>query len=199
MLRLSVLALLGMLVFGLVFALLPAAPSVRSSGVTLQNVRLQLYPAQDADAEWRFSAAKIDVDPEKGETALDQLGQGARWVQTRGKDGSAGPLHEDMRIKASNLVIDGQDNLRAQQAELYTIADCSTFTLSALGDQQVFINQQGGYTAPRGSISTPSKKGDFRDISANFDFTKFQAVQVKNYEQHTVSPLICVGGTIRPR
>ena len=194
MLRLSVLALLGMLVFGLVFALLPASPSVRSSGVTLQDVRLQLYPAQDANAEWRFSAAQIDVDPEKGETALDQLGQGARWVQSK-----TGALKEDMRIKATKLVIDGQDNLRAQQAELYTLADCSTFTLSALGDQQVFINQQGGYSAPRGSINSPFENGEFWNISANFDFTKFQAEQDPGLELHTAPPTRCVNGAAQAR
>lgn len=194
MLRVSVLALLGTLLFGLVFASLPASPSTRRSGVTLQGVQLRLYPAQDPKAEWRFSAAQIDVDPEKGETALDQLGQGERWVQP-----ATGALKQDMRIKANKLVIDAQDNLRAQQAELYTIADCSTFTLSALGDQQVLINQQGGYSAPRGSINSPIQNGAFRNISANFDFTKFQAEQDPGLEFHAAPPKRCINGAIQAR
>jgi hypothetical protein len=193
-LRISVLTLLGTLLFGVVFALLPTSPGTRRSGVTLQDVQLRLYPAQDPTAEWRFSAAQIDVDPEKGETALDQLGRGERWVQPK-----TGALRQDMRIKASKLVIDAQDNLRAQQAELYTLADCSTFTLSALGDQQVLINQQGGYTAPRGSISSPFENGNFWNISANFDFTQFQAEGKNGFEKHTAPPTRCVNGVAVPR
>jgi len=197
MLRLSVLALTALLLFGLVFALLPAAPSVRGSGVALSGVKLRLYPAQDPKAEWRFAAGQISVDPEKGETALDQLGQGARWVRS-----STGQLQEDMTINATKLVIDGQDNLHAQQAKLYTLADCSTFTLSSQGQQEVIINQQGGYSAPRGELRSPIFNGAFDDISANFDFSRFNAKQARQGKEegfHTYPPTHCVAGKIQTR
>ncbi|GAA4004964.1 hypothetical protein GCM10022631_15160 [Deinococcus rubellus] len=194
MLRISVLALTALLLFGLVFALLPASPSVRGSGVTLSNVKLQLYPAQDPRAEWRFAAGQISVDPEKGETSLDQLGQGARWVRN-----GAGQLQEDMTINATKLVIDNQDNLHAQQARLYTLADCSTFTLSSQGQQEVIINQQGGYSAPRGEIVSPVQSGVYSDIRANFDFSNFQAVLDPGAEFHTAPPTRCVNGKIQTR
>ena len=194
MLRLSGLVLAALLLFGLIFALLPAAPSVASSGVTLSGVQLKLYPAQDPQAEWRFTAQQISVDPQKGETALDQLGQGARWVQ-----GEQGQLQEDMTIKAQKLIIDAQDNLHAKQAQLYTLADCSTFTLSSLGQQEVIINQQGGYSAPRGQISSPVQSGAFKNISANFDFSNFQAEQDPGAEFHTAAAQRCVNGQLEAR
>ena len=204
MLRASVWGLTALLLFGLVFALWPAAPSLRGSGVTLQDVKLRLYPAQDASAEWRFAAREIRVDPEKGETSLDQLGTGERWVRAEPATppvqvAPPAALHLDMTIKADQLVIDGQDNLHANTAELYTLADCSTFTLSAQNDQQVVINQQGGYTAPRGQIRSPIYSGTFKDITANFDFSDFRAEQDPGAELRTAPPTRCVGGKIQAR
>ncbi len=206
MLRASLWGLLALLLFGLVFALWPAAPSLRGSGVTLGNVKLRLYPAQDANAEWRFAAREIRVDPEKGETSLDQLGTGERWIRAdpAAQAAQLQPAGEpnwqlDMTIQADQLVIDGQDNLHANSAELYTLADCSTFTLSALRDQQVIINQQGGYTAPRGQIRSPIYSGTFKDITANFDFSDFRAEQDPGAELRTAPPTRCVGGKIQAR
>lgn len=193
MLRVSLLVLLGMLAFGLVFALLPAQVSKAQSGVRLQNVQLRLYPAQDAQAQWRFAAKQITVDPEKGENTLEGLGQGERWVT----DGGQPRL--DMTIRASTLTIDAQDNLKTTQAALYTLADCSTFTLSGTPQDPVVINQQGGYTAPRGSISSPIQSGAYRHISANFDFSAFNAEQDPGMEFHTAPPTHCVAGKIQPR
>lgn len=195
MLRISALALTALLLFGLVFALLPAAPSVRGSGVTLNGVKLRLYPAQDPNAEWRFAAGQISVDPEKGETALDELGQGARWVRDR-----TGQLQEDMTINATKLVIDSQDNLHAQQAKLYTLADCSTFTLSSQGQQEVIINQQGGYSAPRGEIVSPILSGEFRNISSNFDFSNFRFdEQLPGAQFRSVASQRCVNGQLQSK
>ncbi|TSA86385.1 hypothetical protein FNU79_06905 [Deinococcus detaillensis] len=197
MLRFSAAALLALVLFGLIFALLPAASSVRGSGVKLSGVKLRLYPAQDPKAEWRFAAGEISVDPEKGETALDQLGQGERWAQD-----AAGDLQKDMTIKATNLVIDGQDNLHAKQAELYTLADCSTFTLSSTGNKEVVINQQGGYSAPAGELNSPITKGRFINITANFDFSNFQAEQPKSRQDeglHTYPSTRCFNGKVEPR
>ncbi|AWN22251.1 hypothetical protein DKM44_02530 [Deinococcus irradiatisoli] len=194
MLKWSALALAAMLVFGVVFALLPSAPSVRGSGVSLEEVKLRLYPAQDPGAEWRFAAQQIKVDPEKGETALDQLGRGERWVT-----GPRDQLHLDMTIKAQSLIIDNQDNLHARKAELYTLADCSTFTLSSSDQQQVIINQQGGYSAPRGRIRSPIYNGAFRNITANFDFSNFQAEQDVGAALDASPPTTCVNGQIQNR
>ena len=193
-LRLSALVLAALLLFGLIFALLPASPSVAASGVTLSGVQLRLYPAQDPQAEWRFAAQQISVDPQKGETSLDQLGQGARWVQD-----ASGQFQEDMTIKAQKLIIDSQDNLHAAQAQLYTLADCSTFTLASVGQQEVIINQQGGYSAPRGQIASPIQSGAFKNISANFDFSNFQAEQDPGAEFHTAPPQRCVNGQLQAR
>lgn len=195
MLRFSALALLVLLLFGLIFALLPSAPSVRDSGVKLEGVQLRLYPAQDPKAEWRFAAGQISVDPEKGQTALDQLGQGSRWVRN-----ASGGLTEDMRIKASNLVIDNQDNLHAKQAELYTLADCSTLTLSSLGQQEVIINQQGGYTAPRAEIVATIISGKFKDVRSNFDFSNFTFdTQEIGATFRSLATKRCVNGKLEPK
>lgn len=194
MLKVSLLVLGAMLLFGLVFALLPTQVSTAKSGVTLQNVKLRLYPAQDPQAEWRFAARQITVDPEKGENTLDGLGRGERWLT---RSGEVPQL--DMTIKASKLVIDAQDNLKTQQAALYTLADCSTFTLSGTAQTPVTINQQGGYSAPRGTISSPIQQGAFRNITANFDFSAFNAEQDPGMEFHTAPPTHCVAGQIQPR
>ncbi len=194
MLRMSLLVLGAMLVFGLVFALLPVQIDTAKSGVTLQGVRLRLFPAQDAQAEWRFAAQQIIVDPEKDENTLEGLGLGERWVS---KPGESAQL--DMTIKASKLIIDAQDNLKTQKAALYTLADCSTFTLSGTPKTPVVINQQGGYSAPHGSIHSPIQQGAFRNITANFDFSAFNAEQDPGMEFHTAPSTHCVAGKLQPR
>ncbi|WP_420597313.1 hypothetical protein [Deinococcus sp.] len=195
MLRFSLWALAAMLLFGLVFALLPTSPDVAASGVTLQDVKLRLYPAQDQQAEWRFEAKTISVDPQKGDTSLEQLGQGARWVKDK-----SGTLQEDLTIQASQLIIDKEDNLHANKATLYTLADCSTFTLSSSAEQQVVINQQGGYSAPRGEISSPIQSGEFLNVSSNFDFSNFRFdEQLPGAQFASVASQKCVDGKLQPK
>lgn len=190
---LSAAALIAMLLFGLLFSLLPPSVSRARSGVTLSGVRLTLYPAQDPQAQWRFSAQQITVDPEREQHTLRGLSRGERWITASGQ-----PPKLDMTLNAQTLTIDGQDNLSTQEATLYTLADCSRFTLRGSPDTPVIITQAGGYSAPRGSIESPLQRGNFRNIRANFDFSAFEAEQDPGMEFHAAARQRCVAGALQP-
>lgn len=164
-LRVSGLLLLAILAFGLLFSLLPARPHAGASGVTLSSARLSLYPEQDPGAVWRFQAREVRVNPELNENTLGGLGRGERWV--RGQDGKS---RLDLTLSAPSLTIDGDDNLHTARATIYIPADCTTLTLQGREGRPVVINQQSGYSAAYGSLSSPSVRVEYDDFTSDFAF-----------------------------
>ena len=192
--RAALIFLACLLVFGVAFSFLPYGSSVPRSGVTLQGVRFSLYPEQDRGAVWRFAARQVSIDPLKNENTLDDLGKGERWLKQ--KDGSE---KLDQTLKAKRLVIDADDNLKAQEAQLYVLQDCTTLTLRAAGDSQVVINQRSGYTAPYVGISSPSIQLEFDAFSSPFDLSNVQGTQRAGGTVQTNPTSICKNGHVVPR
>ena len=192
--RAALIFLACLLVFGVAFSFLPYGSSVPTSGVTLQGVRFSLYPEQDRQAVWRFAARQVSIDPLRQENTLDDLGKGERWL--RRQDGSE---TLDLTLKARRLVIDADDNLKAQEAQLYVLQDCTTLTLRAAGDSQVVINQRSGYAAPYVAVSSPSISGEYDNVTSNFDFSNFQGAQRAGASLQTNPDTICKNGHVVPR
>ncbi|MGI8747637.1 MAG: hypothetical protein ACR2J4_04680 [Deinococcus sp.] len=194
MLRVSGLLLLAILAFGLLFSLLPARPRAGASGVTLSSARLSLYPEQDPGAVWRFQAREVRVNPLLSENTLDGLGRGERWV--RGQDGKS---RLDLTLSAPSLTIDGDDNLRAGEATLYIIQDCSTLTLRGSGEAGVLINQRGGFSAPYLRVASPDLNAEYDDVTASFDFSQFSGSQRPGATLDASAPTRCVNGKLVAR
>ena len=192
--RAALIFLACILVFGVAFSFLPYGSSVPRSGVALQGVRFSLYPEQDRQAVWRFAARQVSIDPLKNENTLDDLGKGERWL--RGSDGSE---TLDLTLNAKRLVIDGDDNLKAQEAQLYILQDCTTLTLRASGDSQVVINQRSGYTAPYVGIASPSLNGEIDDFTSPFDLSNVQGSQRPGFTVQTNPTTVCKNGHVVPR
>lgn len=183
-----------LLVFGVAFSFLPSGSSVPRSGVTLQGVRFSLYPEQDRGAVWRFAARQVSIDPLKNENTLDDLGKGERWLKQ--KDGSE---KLDLTLKAKRLVIDADDNLKAQEAQMYLIDGCYTLNFQAIGDKPVVINQRSGYSAPYVGIVSPSLNGEIDDFTSPFDLSNVQGSQRPGFTVQTNPTSICKNGHVVPR
>ncbi|WP_189090163.1 hypothetical protein [Deinococcus ruber] len=194
MFRFSALVLALLLVFGVVFSLLPSGPDVARSGVTLKNVQLSLYPEQDPGAVWRFRAATISVDPLKSENTLDGLGRGERWL--RRADGSE---TLDMTLRADKLVIDGDSNLSTQQAQMYILQDCTTLTMRSVGSTPILINQRSGYSAPYVGISSPSIHFEYDNFSSPFDLSNVRGDQRAGGTLQPDPSTTCRNGRIVPK
>ncbi|MFC4456055.1 hypothetical protein [Deinococcus sonorensis] len=194
MLRVSAVLLAAILAFGLVFSLLPAGAELGRSGVTLQHVRLSLYPAQDPKAVWRFEAGQVRVNPELDENTLDRLGQGQRVVQD--PDGTE---RTDLTLSASQLIIDKDSNLRTSQARLYVVADCISLDMRSVGSKQVMINQQGGFFGPYVKVDSPSLRLEYDDMSANFDLSNTSGSQREGGEVYSTPTAECLNGKAIPR
>ena len=202
--RAALIFLACLLVFGVAFSFLPSGSSVPRSGVTLQGVRFSLYPEQDRGAVWRFAARQVSIDPLKNENTLDDLGRGERWIKAKKKKDvwipdANGEDHLDLTLTAKRLVIDADDNLKAREAHLYILQDCTTLTLRAAGDNQVVINQRSGYTAPYVGISSPSIQLEFDAFSSPFDLSNVQGTQRAGGTVQTNPTSICKNGHVVPR
>lgn len=194
-LRAALIFLGAVLIFGVVFSLIPSGPPLASSGATLQDVRLTLYPQQDPNAEWRFSARSVQVNPEADENTLGGLERGERWVRAQ-KGKNAGQLVLDMTMQASSLKIDGSDNISTRQAVLYFPFDCSTLTLRGRADTPVVINQQNGFSAPYARLSSPSIKVEYDNITSDFAFTNTRGDQRRGASLDPSPDERCVNGKI---
>lgn len=195
--RASLIFLVCILVFGVVFSLLPSGPDVSRSGVTLQGVQFSLYPEQDQGAVWRFQAREVSIDPLKQENTLDGLGKGERWL--RRPDGAE---TLDLTLKASSLVIDADDNLRAQQAQVYILDGCYALNFRASQDKPVLINQRSGISAPSVDITAPGLNVGMDDFSTTFDFTNTQGSQRPSTAAgalQTYAGTVCRQGKVVPR
>ena len=189
MLRYSYALLAALLVFALVVALLPEPPSLKAqSGVTLRGVSLRLYPAQDAQAEWRFRAPSITFDPLSGETDIERPDVGQRML-----NGAV-----DTTIRTERLAIDANDNLHTQQADLYIPAQCLTVKLTGTPKQPVVIDQQIGFSGPQASMIYPDTIFTAGPVQASFDLKQTSFTNPK-LDAQLDSKQDCVNGQIVPR
>ena len=164
-LKLSLTALAVLLAFGLVFAFLPSKAPADTTGVRLQGVSLRLYPARDPKAEWRFRAENVRYDPVAKESVLTDLSRGERWVP----DDTTGQPELDTTLSTSIVRIDGNDNLRMDQAEMVVIEQCTTLVLNGTQGKPVTVDQAFGYTAPEARIKLPDGTWNMRNLRASFD------------------------------
>lgn len=192
--RASVIFLACVVVFGVLFSLLPSGGDVARSGVTLSGVQFSLYPEQDQGAVWRFQARQVTVDPLKDQNTLDGLGQGERWVKR-----ADGTQKLDMTLKADQLVIDSEDNLSARRAQLYVLDGCWSLNFTASGDRPVLINQRSGLSAPSVDITSPGVNLGFDDFSSPFDLSNMRGLQRAGASAGTYPGQICKDGRVVPR
>lgn len=189
MLKYSYAALGALLVFAVVVALLPEPPGVSAqSGVTLRGVSLRLYPAQDTRAEWRFRAPSITFDPLSGETDIERPEVGQRIVNGK----------VDTTISTDKLIIDANDNLRTQRADLYVPAQCVTVKLTGTPEKPVVIDQQSGFSGPQASVVYPDVTFTAGPAQASFDLkqTNFQNNKLTAQLDGTQD---CVNGQLVPK
>lgn len=192
MLRHSLLALAALFALALLVLALPAPGGAAAQGVRLSQVSLRLYPAQD-EAEWRFDVPELVFDPLSGDARIVGVRRGERWV------GEPGAERLDLTIAADALTIDAQDNLRAGEATLYILQDCMTVALAGDPQTPVRIDQHQGYSAPHARVTSPTIRGQFRDLSAAFDLSRFEGEQLPGSQFDAASEQECLEGRIVPR
>ena len=160
------LALLGILVFALVFALLPGGSGAQAqTGVSLENVQLTLYPARDPDAVWQFRAAEVQSDPVSSTTELSRIADGQRLLRERGADGNfSGTETLDATIAAPRLTINGQDDMVTPRADITLVKECADLSLFGTPEQPVRIEQGAGFSAPHAKLDSPNLSGDIYDL-----------------------------------
>ncbi|MFC6616419.1 hypothetical protein [Deinococcus radiophilus] len=172
MLKVGSYVLGALLLFALVFALMPASSPRTATGATLNDVSLTLYPANDPEAHWTFQADQVVNDPLSGETHLSTLKEGGRWVN--GLDASGLPTGEkvlDARLAADDLTIDSQDNMTTREATITLIEQCADIHLSGNDAQPVVVQQNVGFSAPLAEVDAPGFKSEIPDLAMTFDFT----------------------------
>ncbi|WP_027481500.1 hypothetical protein [Deinococcus pimensis] len=188
MLKYSPVVLAVIVLLGVIVALIPRGTTEASSGVVLRGVSLKLYPAADQQAEWRFEADTITADPESGETTIDRLRRGERFV--------SGKL--DTEVRTDRLTIDASDNLRSTSARLYIPAQCLTVSISGTDAQPVVIDQQTGFSGPRARIQYPDAIFTAGPVQASFDLKQVN-FQNTSLQANLDSTEQCVNGKLVPR
>ncbi len=161
--RLAFMALGILLLLGVVVSIWPVENQVALSNVRLEGVKLELYPAADPDAQWKFSASSVIYNPDTRESQVTLEGTGQRIVKGV----------TDLELSARELTIDGNDNLRTQTAVVYVKKDCTTVKLGyadgGAGSVPVVIDQNSGYRAPYAEVIAPDYKQTGTNLEASFD------------------------------
>jgi hypothetical protein len=121
-----------------------------------------LYPAADPDAKWLFKASTVTVDPETRESVATLNGDGIRYI--KGKP--------DLYLRATTVTIDGNDNLRTQEARIYIPRGCYVLKLGQPGAAFVTIDQNTGYSAPYVDIQSETSTQTGVDFTSNFEIEK---------------------------
>ena len=190
------LALLGILVFALVFALLPGTGVPQAqTGVTLEDVELTLYPARDPDAVWQFRAAEVHNDPVSSTTELSRISGGQRLLRARGPDGSfSGAETLDATIAAPSLTIGAQDDMVTPRAEITLVRECADLSLTGTPQQPVRIEQGYGFSAPHARLDSPNLSGDVYDLRMDFQFTIEQSAKRSNLGYNADADETCRDG-----
>lgn len=189
----SLIALALIVAFGLVFALLPSGVGSRDrTGVTLRGVQLKLFPGQDQNAEWRFSAPELHFDPVKNESTVSGLKVGQRWIV----DPKTGAQVLDMTMQAAQLKIDENGNLRTDQARLYVPSQCAAVQLRGNAKDQVVVDQNAGYIAPSIRMTFPEGFAEYTDVTMSFNLDAKGTLGPN--QTNLDSPYTCVNGqTVR--
>jgi hypothetical protein len=138
MTRIALIALGVLLALGVLVSVLPVNNKEPLGDVRLEGVNLELYPAADSDAKWLFKASSVQYSPETRESQVKLEGTGKRIL--KGK--------VDLELRASELTIDGNDNLRLQTAMAYIPNGCYVLKLGQATGTPVVIDQNSGYSAP---------------------------------------------------
>ena len=198
--KLGLTALLGILAFALVFALLPSGNVAQAqTGVTLQGVQLSLYPARDPEAVWRFSARDVHNDPTTSVTNLTGLTGGERRLRERGPGGQfTGRETLDATISAPRLSINAQDDLTTPEAELTLVRECATLDLSGTPEQPVRIEQGQGFSAPRAQLDAPAMRGEALELRMDFQFNVLSASPASTFGWDTEATETCCSGVRVP-
>ncbi len=201
MLKWSAAALVAIVLFGLVFALLPGTTRPQDrTGVRLRGVSLRLYPAQDPNAEWRFQAPDLAFDPVKEEATITGLERGERWARPPvDAQHPAQPLGLDLTLRTQQLTIDANDNIRTKEANIYLPRDCWSLDLRSNPAQQVLIDQNQGISAPAADIHSPAYNGQFSSVNVSFDLSRSNLVQEPGATVNPSPDVECVSGQIIPR
>jgi hypothetical protein len=160
--RAALILLAALVVIGLVVSFIPNPARATLGNVQLEGVNLELYPAADPDAKWVFNASTVTVDPETRESVATLNGDGIRYV--KGKP--------DLYLRATTVTIDGNDNLRTQEARIYIPKGCYVLKLGQPGAAFVTIDQNTGYSAPYVDIQSEGYTQTGVDFTSNFEIEK---------------------------
>ena len=158
--RAALIMLAALVVIGLVVSFIPNVQKVPLGQVQLDGVTLELYPAADLDARWVFKASTVTVDPETRESIATLEGDGIRYVKDK----------PDLYLRTPTVTIDGNDNIRTQEAKIYIPKDCYVLKLGQAGAAFVTIDQNTGYSAPYADLNSPSVFQNGPNFTSNFDF-----------------------------
>lgn len=177
MLRLVFVLLAAVVALLVGLSLLPRAErDVPDASLRMEGADVTLYPQADPAAEWSFRAPEVVYDPERRETTLFDLQDGARH-----EDGEL-----DFALRADRMVIDGAENLRSGylRVRLVDSGDCLVMDDGARGGgptggdgEAVLIDQrEGTFHAPTMRIQG-TDWGDtrFPNVVASFDLERFDA------------------------
>jgi hypothetical protein len=165
--RAALILLAALVVIGLVVSFIPNPGSVPLGNVKLDGVTLELYPAADPDAKWLFKASSVTVDPETRESVATLEGDGIRYV--KGKP--------DLYLRSTTVTIDGNDNLRTQEARIYIPKGCYVLKLGQPGAAFVTIDQNTGYSAPYADLQSEGFNSNGTDFTSNFEMDNFRMTQ----------------------
>jgi hypothetical protein len=160
--RAALILLAALVVIGLVVSFIPNPARATLGNVQLEGVNLELYPAADPDAKWVFNATTVTVDPETRESVATLKGDGIRYI--KGKP--------DLYLRATTVTIDGNDNLRTQEAKIYIPKGCYIMKLGQPGAAFVMIDQNSGYSAPYVDIQSEGYTQTGTDFTSNFEIEK---------------------------
>jgi hypothetical protein len=136
-------------------------PSSPDQGVTLEQVKLTLYPEQDREAQWEFAADKVRQNPSSREAVVSQLRSGERFVDNQ----------LDLRLFAPEVVIDQNDNLRLPYTKIEILKGCYTVNLGQKDQMPVIIDQREGFIAPSAKITSPTVRIVTKTFKSDFALT----------------------------
>ena len=123
-------ALVGIMAFALIFALLPTPGlDASQSGARLSGVQLRLYPSGDSNATWSFRAADVRNDPVAGLTTLTGITDGKRLLKEQVQGRFTGRETLDATLATQELTIDSQDTMTTRQARITLVQQCADIDL----------------------------------------------------------------------
>ena len=168
MLRLTAIALAVTVVGLLVVALLPQQErTIPGEVIELSGANVTLYPEADPEAVWFFDADTVDYDPALGETTLYDVGDARRTVEGE----------TDFTLRADEVVIDTEDNLRGERMLVHLVEANWDLTMQAGEERQVLIDQaEGKFRVPILDYTGDGLGQNHAEgVTMNFDLTDYEA------------------------